>query len=263
MVVSGADEPLGAFMARAGAAGVTHMSGTPSHWRRALMSGSAGKFSPGYIRLSGEVADQAILNQLHEYFPAARIAHAFASTEAGVAFDVRDGLAGFPESLMSRNDGDVQMKVVDGTLRVRSSRLAAGYRGDARLAIDAEGFVDTSDMVELRDGRYYFIGRREGLINVGGLKVHPEEIEAVVNLHPAVQMSCAHGRRSPITGAIVVASIVIRPEFRERYASFDDVKREILTACRQAFPPHKVPSMLYEVPSLEISASGKLLRPHA
>ena len=48
---------------------------------------------------------------------------------------------------------------------------------------DSEGFVDTGDMVELRGDRYYFVGRRGGIINIGGLKVHPEEIEAVINRH--------------------------------------------------------------------------------
>ena len=50
---------------------------------------------------------------------------------------------------------------------------------------DEDGFVDTGDMLELRGDRYYFAGRREGIINVGGQKVHPEEVEAVINRHPA------------------------------------------------------------------------------
>src|SRR5580704_7123277 len=102
MVLSSALEPVGEFLARAGAHGVTHISGTPSHWRRALMSAAAGKIAPGYIRLSGEIADQAILDHLHASFPDADIAHAFASTEAGVAFDVRDGFSGFPASYIGR-----------------------------------------------------------------------------------------------------------------------------------------------------------------
>ena len=67
-------------------------------------------------------------------------------------------------------------------------------------------------MLELRDGRYYFVGRRGGIINVGGLKVHPEEVEAVINRHPRVQMSLVKSRKSPITGAIVVAEIVLQSE---------------------------------------------------
>ena len=94
------------------------------------------------------------------------------------------------------------MKVVDGSLRIRSKRAAHAYVGrNAAALTDADGFVDTGDMVELRGDRYYFVGRRGGIINVGGLKVHPEEIEAVINRHPEVRMSRAKSRRSPITGA--------------------------------------------------------------
>ena len=51
------------------ARGVTHISGTPSHWRKLLMSGSAAGFSPRYVRLSGEIADQAVLDGLRQAFP--------------------------------------------------------------------------------------------------------------------------------------------------------------------------------------------------
>jgi acyl-CoA synthetase (AMP-forming)/AMP-acid ligase II len=257
MVLSSANEPVTDFLSRAGRAGVTHMSGTPSHWRRALMSASTGLISPGYVRLSGEVADQAILNQLAAAFPRAEIAHAFASTEAGVAFDVRDGLAGFPASMIGQPGAKAEMRIEDGSLRIRSSRTAARYLGDHGNLAGADGFVDTSDMVELRGDRYYFAGRREGVINVGGQKVHPEEIEAVINQHPAVQMVRVRGRRSAITGAIVVADVVTDAD---RQHSFETIRHEILARCRAALAPYKVPAMVYEAAALEISASGKLMR---
>ena len=59
-------------------------------------------------------------------------------------------------------------------------------------------------------GRYYFMGRRGGVINVGGLKVHPEEVEAVINAHPWVRMSLVKSRRNPITGAVVTADVVLQ-----------------------------------------------------
>ncbi len=114
------------------------MSGTPSHWRRAVMSAAAGRLSPRYVRLSGEVADQAILNKLRLTFPAADIAHAFASTEAGVGFDVRDGLAGFPATLIGQPGLKAELRVQDGSLRIRSSRTAAGYAGSQAAALAGE-----------------------------------------------------------------------------------------------------------------------------
>jgi non-ribosomal peptide synthetase component F len=84
LVLSSADEPMTARLERLGRHGVTHLTGTPSHWRWALLNPAARAISPRYVRLSGEIADQSILDSLQEFYPAARSGHAYASTEAGV-----------------------------------------------------------------------------------------------------------------------------------------------------------------------------------
>jgi acyl-coenzyme A synthetase/AMP-(fatty) acid ligase len=259
LVLSSAAEPVGDFLVRAGASGVTHISGTPSHWRRALMSANSAKMAPRYLRLSGEIADQAVLDRLHQIYPRSDIAHAFASTEAGVAFDVDDGLAGFPQALIGKH-GEVELRVINDSLRIKSNRNALRYLGEgAPTLLDEDGFVDTGDMVELRNGRYYFAGRRGGIINIGGLKVHPEEVEAAINRHPSVRMSLVTARRNPITGAIVVADVVVRA--RSATARRTDVlKHEILEMCRGSLARHKVPAAIRFVPALEVAASGKVVR---
>jgi acyl-coenzyme A synthetase/AMP-(fatty) acid ligase len=266
LVLSDAREPTADFLARAAAAGVTHISGTPSHWRRALMSGTAATIAPAYVRLSGEIADQAILDNLKLAYPKSGVAHAFASTEAGVAFEVGDGLAGFPATLVNAADGPVELKVSDGTLQIRSGGNALRYLGEQVAPIRGpDGFVDTGDRVDLREGRYHFMGRAGGVINVGGLKVHPEEVEAVINAIPWVRMSLVKARRNPITGAVVTAEVVLADESDvggERPQGAE-LTREIIEACRRGLPAHKVPAMIRIVPSLEVSAAGKLVRPGA
>jgi acyl-coenzyme A synthetase/AMP-(fatty) acid ligase len=217
--------------------------------------------APRYVRLSGEIADQAILDSLRAFYPEADVAHAFASTEAGVAFVVRDRLAGFPASVVGEPGVEVEMKVKDGSLRVRSARTASRYLGNETLA-DGDGFVDTRDMVELRGNRYYFVGRRDGIINVGGLKVHPEEVEAVINRVSRVRMSLVKARKNPIMGAVVVADVVARSEADQGGAStpIEGLKNEILEECRRALAPHKVPAAIRFVQSLDVSGSGKLAR---
>ena len=174
MVLSEPGEPLAEWVDRLVACRVSHISGTPSHWRKLLMSESVSQFSPRYVRLSGEIADQAVLDGLALAFPAASIGHAYASTEAGVGFAVNDGLEGFPASLVGQDLKGVEMKVVDGCLHIRSKRTAQAYVGKCVAAlVDSDGFVDTGDMVELRGDRYYFVGRRGGIINVGGFESAP------------------------------------------------------------------------------------------
>jgi acyl-coenzyme A synthetase/AMP-(fatty) acid ligase len=259
LVLSSAGEPIADHLARLAQHGVTHLTGTPSHWRRALMSPEIHKISPRYVRLSGEIADQAVLDSLHAVFPEAGVGHAFASTEAGVAFEVNDGLAGFPASYLAEVRNGVEMKVVDGSLRVRSPRTASRYIGDNQPKLfDAEGFVDTGDMVDLKDDRYAFAGRKGGIINVGGQKVHPEEIEAVINRHAEVRMSRARSRRSPITGAIVVADVVLADG--DGASRSDAIRNEILAECRASLASHKVPAVIRFVASLDVTAAGKLAR---
>lgn len=196
LILPDAQEDLAAFLVRLGRHGVTHLAGTPSHWRRALMSPANLKIAPHYVRLCGEIADQAILDALRVRFPEAVIGHAYASTEAGVCFEVTDGLEGFPASLIGQ-PGPVEMKIQDGTLRIRSPRTAKGYVGGGELLTD--GFVDTGDVVEAwsprtsRGGekagdRYVFAGRRGGILD-GGLKIAPEVVEAAIGCHYGVRAS--------------------------------------------------------------------------
>jgi len=262
LVLSEPGEALADHLARLNENAVTHISGTPSHWRKLLMSGAASAFSPKYVRLSGEIADQAVLDGLRQAFPEASIGHAYASTEAGVGFAVNDGLEGFPASMVGTSREGVEMKVVDGSLRIRSPRAAHAYIGRQAAALtDEEGFVDTGDMVELRGDRYHFVGRRGGIINIGGLKVHPEEIEAVINRHEAVRMSRVKARRSPITGAVVVADVVLADNTDASRA--DEIKSRIINDCRASLAPHKVPAMIKFVDKLDVTAAGKLARSDA
>ncbi len=254
LILSDADEDVAGFLARLGCHGVTHLTGTPSHWRRALMSPANAAIAPAYVRLSGEIADQAILDSLKARFPRAAIGHAYASTEAGVGFEVTDGLEGFPASYIGR-PGSVEMKVQDGRLHLRSPRTASSYVGGGPT-LRNDGWVDSGDLVEQRGERLYFMGRTGGIINVGGLKINPEEVEAVINRQPGVRASRVSGRKSPITGALVVADVVLTDAANDN-ATF---RETLLAACRDVLPAYKVPAMLRVVPSLPLTAGGKLSR---
>jgi acyl-coenzyme A synthetase/AMP-(fatty) acid ligase len=262
LVLKTPEQTTAAFLHHAAAQGVTHILGTPSHWRGAFMSGASHAIDPQYVRLSGEIADQAILTRLRERYAQATIAHAFASTEAGVAFAVEDCQMGFPPAILDATP-NVEMKIVTGTLRIRSHRSASRYLGEGAPPLrDSEGFVDTGDAIELLDGRYCFSGRLDGVINVGGQKVHPEEVESVLNRHPKVNSSLVRSKKNAITGSLVIADVVLDQSSQSFYDR-DTLLREILQHCRGLLAAHKVPASINIVPSIEVSESGKLVRRHA
>jgi acyl-CoA synthetase (AMP-forming)/AMP-acid ligase II len=257
LTLRSAGEAIEDFLIRAGGGGVTHISGTPSHWRLVLMNKAARRMDPEYVRLSGEIADSSVLEALSALYPRARVAHAFASTEAGVGFEVNDGQAGFPASYLGRQENGIVLKVADGSLAIRSGRTALRYLGAAAPDLaDAGGFVDTGDMIEQRGDRCYFVGRRGGIINVGGAKVNPEEVEAVINTHAGVHASLVRARKNPITGALVAADVVLN----EGVVEAPNLKDEIIAACAKQLAPYKVPALVRFVPSLAVTSSGKLAR---
>jgi acyl-coenzyme A synthetase/AMP-(fatty) acid ligase len=160
---------------------------------------------------------------------------------------------------MQSRRSEVEMEVVDGSLRVRSDRTARRYIGISDQLRASDGFVETGDMVEQRGDRFYFVGRRGGIINVGGLKVHPEEVEAIINAHPWVRMSRVSARKSPITGALVQAEIVVNGEGS---AAGAQIVEQISALCSAHLPAHKVPSRITVVDQLAVTSGGKLARPN-
>ena len=132
LTLSDPNESVEAFLLRLATAGATLCSGTPSHWRKALMCPAIRRLSPQSVRLSGEIADDAMLAALKALFPAARVEHAYASTEAGVVFTVGDGRAGFPATLIGERS-DMTIRIEDETLRVRSRCTALRSPCPARM----------------------------------------------------------------------------------------------------------------------------------
>ncbi len=251
------EETLDDFLIRAGADGATHFAGTPAHWRLVLMNPARERINPRYVRMSGEIADDSAIGAVGALYPRALIVHAYASTEAGVIFEIEDGRAGFLASFLDASRDGVELKLVDGSLRVRSLGAALRYLGASAPTLrGADGFVDTGDLIRESGGRCHFAGRRGGVINIGGAKVHPEEVEAIINSHEAVLSSLVSARRNPISGFVVVADVVLREGVTPTPALRDD----ILFACARELAPHKVPVTLRFVADLAVTQAGKLAR---
>lgn len=236
--------------------GCTHLSATPTLWRAILSTGRAKGLPLRQLTLGGEIADARILSALRETYPHARITHIYASTEAGVGFSVKDDKPGFPASYLSEPPAGIQLKLVDRRLQIKTDNFSCRYVGIEDLRSATDGWVDTGDTVEQVGDRIYFLGRASGVINVGGNKVHPEEVERLLLGHPCVHAARVFGIPSSIVGEIVVAEIVPVEMSKDDAALSDEIKAYVRSKT-QAF---KVPARLNVVEKIEPSASGKLLR---
>ena len=235
---------------------VSHMSATPTLWRSILMHPAARTLPLRQITLGGEIADQPVLEALRARFPEARLTHIYASTEAGVGFSVQDGREGFPAGYLAEGPGGVDLKIAENRLWIRPPGPRTAYLGDQVLTYDADGYVDTQDVVRQDGDRVLFAGRDSGMVSVGGTKVFPEEVERVINALPGVAMARVSAKRNPFSGAILVAMLV--PE--EEPADPDAFKSEIIRQCRARLPKEAAPAMVQLVTGFDINAAGKLQR---
>ncbi|WP_273426608.1 fatty acid--CoA ligase family protein [Marinobacter sp.] len=231
------------------------MSATPTYWRKLLMSGILGNHRFRQITLGGEPADQSILNALKAAFPEARIAHIYASTEAGVGFSVTDGLMGFPEQYLERGVAGNKLRISEsGTLLIKPEKHAPSAGGTSLT--NSDGFIDSGDLVAVRDKRVLFLGRDSGAINVGGNKVIPEEVEAVIREVEGVAEVLVKPKGSGVMGQLVTAEIQpIRAD-----ADTTALKKQIMTHCRTRLERYKVPALIRFVAEIEHNPTGKISR---
>lgn len=172
---------------------------TPTFLRMMLMSGAIPERVPDSIRIityGTERMDQPTLDALCSLLPDVDFRQTFGMSELGI---VRVKSAS-RDSLFMRVGGEgVETRVVDGVLQIRSQTRMLGYL-NAPSPFDAEGWYNTQDIVEEKDGCYKVVGRTGDVINVGGLKFMASEVEVAALEFPGVELAKAVARENPITG---------------------------------------------------------------
>lgn len=243
--------PILAELARSGA--VTHISGTPTLWRSLMILLKGGGLpSLRQITIGGEAVDQATLDRLAQTFPGARISHIYASTEAGSLFAVHDVRVGFPRQWLGPElPGGVSLRIRDGQLEAKSSRAMVAYATGQSTPLTEDGWLRTGDIVREEGDRVVFSGRKDSVVNVGGLKVFPEEIEEFLLQQPMVAEAHVYAVPSPLTGALLAARVAFRPGYG------DSAMCELRVACAKGLPRHKQPRKFERVETVGVARSGK------
>ena len=185
------------------------------------------------ISYGTEVMPQVTLDRLREMFPNVKFQQTYGLSELGVLRSQSrpDG------SLWVKVGGDgFKTKVVDGILWVKSDYAMLGYL-NAESPFDSEGWFNTQDRVEV-DGEYFkILGRVTDLINIGGQKVYPSEIEEVLLEMDEIEDAAIYGEKNNILGNIIVAEVALKYS-----VALDELKRRIRKYCSSKLAPFKVPS---------------------
>jgi len=243
---------------RALATEVTHLSGTPTFWRSLLLSQSAnGKRLPlRQITIGGEAVDQSTLDALAAVFPDARIIHIYASTEAGALFAVKDGRAGFPAAWLAEGIDGCRLRIGGGILEVLSPRAMKGYLGGAApRGFSPDGWFVTGDLVKVMGDRVLFCGRVDSIINVGGGKVMPEQVEAAMLEMPLVREVRVYGVKNPLAGDVLAADVVLAQSVSDA-----DARKAIFSALSARLEPYKVPRIYRFMDQIPVNEAGKKAR---
>ncbi|MEQ5075471.1 class I adenylate-forming enzyme family protein [Providencia alcalifaciens] len=237
---------------------VNCISATPSYWRKLLMLPHHRSLKLKRITLGGEISSQFILDALKKSFSNAKITHIYASTEAGVGFAVKDGLEGFPLSLLNDNPNhDYSVKILDDQLWLKSNRVCNKLLS-GQLEYDNDGYINTGDQVKIDGERVKFLGRSSGSINIGGNKVMPEKIENILNSIDIIQMSRAFAKPNPLLGALVFAEIVLNDSGKTM--SNKELKNYISNYCKDKLELYEIPVVYKVVERIDTNANGKISR---
>lgn len=143
-----------------------------------------------------------------------------------------------------------------GRLAIKGPGMFDGYLTppQTREEVLNEGWFMTGDLASKTTcGLIKVEGREKSMINVSGNKVFPEEVEGVLNMHPAVELSKITGTQHTLMGEVVVAHVVLLPEC---YPTTD----ELMTWCRKQLSAFKVPQVIHFVSAIALTGSGKVVR---
>jgi long-chain acyl-CoA synthetase len=146
----------------------------------------------------------------------------------------------------------------EGELLIRGPQVMKGYwnKPEATAKAMAEGWLHTGDIARMdEEGYFYIVDRLKDMINCGGYKVWPREVEEVLYTHPKVRLAMVVGSPDDYYGEIAKAFVVPRDEARGDISS-----EEVISFCRKAMAAYKVPRLVEFVDRLPITPQGKMLR---
>lgn len=223
--------------------GITHISATPTFYRLLLPYESAYP-SIKRVSLGGEKSGSALYDSIKLVFPNAKITNIYASTEAGTLFATQGDCFKIPDAIKDK------FKIIDDELFIHKSLLGSS----ASFQMNGD-FYASGDLIEWvdEDNRLFrFKSRKNELINVGGYKVNPSEVEEALRCNPAVREAYVYGKKNSILGNVLCADIIAE------VGSISEA--DIRTSLKDRLQDFKIPRRIKIVEKLSLTRTGKMSR---
>ena len=192
------------------------------------------------ITYGTEAMPESLLLKLKDKLPRVKFLQTFGTSETGI---MKTSSKSSSSTFLKFDDPNQEFKIVNGELWLRSKTQVLGYINHSNESFSEDGWFMTGDLVEqTADGFIRIIGRSKELINVGGEKVLPAEIESVIMELHFIHDCIVRSEKNSITGQMVCADIVLKDGY-----IFKDVKLKIKSHCREKLESYKIPTRLKEI----------------
>lgn len=208
---------------------------SPSFLNLLLLEAGAEEFDLSSLQVvtyGTEVMSDRTLGAAVKVLPHVRFQQTYGLSEVGILRSKSQS----NESLMVKIGGeDYETKVVEGRLFIRAKTSMLGYL-NAPDPFDADGWLDTGDSVIVEGDYYRILGRESDIINVGGQKVYPAEVEKVLADLPGVIEAVVSGEEHLLLGQVVVATLQMNEE-----APAAEIRKAVNEHCRGRLQPYMIP----------------------
>lgn len=225
---------------------ITNISATPTFYRTNIYNLKDSFNSVKYATLGGEKFDMELAERLRIVFPNAKIRNIYASTEAGSIFSSDSDYFIINE----KNRKYIRIDAT-GELLIKEELLGQSENFDV-----ADGWYHTGDIVELiEENRFKFISRNTEMINVGGYKVNPNEVEEEIKKIEGVVDVLVFGRENKLMGNVLIAEVVKIADGDEK-----ELENMIISNLNTSLQKWKIPRIIKFVEKLGKTRTGKKVR---
>ena len=184
------------------------------------------------VTYGAEVMPQYLLDEVCHIFPNARLLQKYGITEIGTLRSHSES----SDSLWVKIGGEgFKTRVVDGMLQIKAESAMLGYL-NAPSPFTKDGWFMTGDEVEVKGDYYLIKGRRSEIINVGGQKVYPAEVESVILQMEGVLDAAVSGEKNPILGNIVTAKVHLASD-----ETVKDFTKRMKLFCKDKLQSYQIP----------------------
>jgi len=229
---------------------------SPTFLNLILMNKSNEKYDLKSLRMityGTEAMPESLLLRLKDTFPKTKFLQTFGTSETGIA---GTSSKSSNSTYMKLDDPNLEYKIVDNELWLKSKTQVMGYLNSSMDSFTDDGWFKTGDLVEKTDDGYIkIIGRNKEVINVGGEKVLPNEVESVILSMDEIDDVMVYGESNIITGQTVVCDVVFNIEVANREA-----KKLIRKFCKNSLDGYKIPTKVNLVDKTNFGDRFKKIR---